>query len=265
MNEPIVEIQPKGSRPPLYCIGEVNGEVIVFRRLALELGLDQPLYGLQPFSLLGPNPTVERIAADYIAELRKMGESQPSCLVGYSFGGIVAVEMARQFQRDGIVPPLVVLIDSAYPAGCRQNEAWSQRILRYRNLLERVTNGGGLPHLLARVKYGLTRVTHRARSTVGVPLPSGDRNVSDLQGMAAESYRLKSYHGRVYLFRAESQNQFLTGGPGLGWSGVLSNLVVAEVPGDHGTINTGSNLKILARHLQECVQAPLTNSHQPRG
>jgi hypothetical protein len=50
----------------------------------------------------------------------------------------------------------------------------------------------------------------------------------------------------------------------LGWSGVLSNLVVEEVPGNHGTINTGANLKILARKVRECLQDPVTNSHSPR-
>jgi thioesterase domain-containing protein len=79
------------------------------------------------------------------------------------------------------------------------------------------------------------------------------KDVTALQEMAAESYRIKSYSGPVYLFRAESQQEFLAGGDDLGWTGVLSNLVVAEVPGDHGTINTGSNLKILAGKLRECL------------
>ena len=81
--------------------------------------------------------------------------------------------------------------------------------------------------------------------------------------MAAESYRIKSYNGRVHLFRAETQNEFLAGGKELGWSGVLSNLVVEEVPGNHGTINTGANLKILARKVRECLQDPVANIRLP--
>jgi thioesterase domain-containing protein len=56
---------------------------------------------------------VNQLAAAYIDELRKIGESQPFCLLGYSFGGLVAVEMARQLQCDGIDPPIVALIDTA--------------------------------------------------------------------------------------------------------------------------------------------------------
>ncbi len=257
MSAPIVEIQPRGSQPALYCIGAVNGEVIVFRRLALELGPDQPIFGLQPFRLLGPAPTVQQIAAAYIEELRIAGHSQPFCLLGYSFGGLVAVEMARQLQHAGVVPPRVVLIDAAYPVGCKQHESWPQKIQRYRYVLRQGV-------LLQRVKQGLTRATLQASSAVGVALPSGARDVEAVQNLAAESYRIKSYSGRVYLFRAESQVEFLDGGISLGWSRALSDLVVDEVPGDHGTINTGDNLKILARKLKAWLKDSSVNGQPAR-
>ncbi len=254
MSAPVVKIQPNGSRPPMYCIGEVSGEVIVFRRLAQELGQDQPMYGLQPFRLLGPRPTVQQLAAAYIRELRERDDPQPFCLLGYSFGGLVAVEMARQLQLSGVTPPAVMLIDAAYPAGCHQNESWSQKIQRYRYHWRELAKGGGLAHILSRMRHGATRLAHRATTTVGVPLPAnGARDVGDLQGIASDIYRIKSYNGRVHLFRAESQIEFLGGGEDLGWAGVLSNLVVEAVPGDHGTINTGTNLKILARKLKQCL------------
>jgi amino acid adenylation domain-containing protein len=254
MSAPVVKIQPNGSRPPMYCIGEVSGEVIVFRRLAQELGQDQPMYGLQPFRLLGPRPTVQQLAAAYIRELRERDDPQPFCLLGYSFGGLVAVEMARQLQLSGVTPPVVVLIDAAYPAGCHQNESWSQKIQRYRYHWRELAKGGGLAHILSRMRHGAARLAHRATTTVGVSLTAnGVRDVGDLQGIASDIYRIKSYNGRVHLFRAESQIEFLGGGEDLGWAGVLSNLVVEAVPGDHGTINTGTNLKILARKLKQCL------------
>jgi amino acid adenylation domain-containing protein len=259
MNAPIVQIQDSGSLPPLYCIGDVTGELIVFRRLALELGLDQPLYGLQPFRVQGSLTTLEQLAAAYLDEIRKTGESRPFCLMGYCFGGLVAVEMAHQLQRNGNAAPMVVLIDGAYPAGCRASEPWTQRVRRYRSFWRQVTNGGGWSHFRGRVKYGFARIAHRASSKAGVSLASGANDVSTMQGLAYESYRIKSYNGRVHLFRAESRHEFLTGGPELGWCGVLSNLVVEEVPGDHATINTGANLKILAGKVKQCLRDPLAN------
>jgi len=89
---PVVPIQPEGTKPAIFCIGALTGEVILFRRLALELGQDQPLYGLQPFRLVDRLSTVETLAASYIEQLQKWGERRPFCLLGYSFGGLVAVE-----------------------------------------------------------------------------------------------------------------------------------------------------------------------------
>jgi len=263
MNAPIVRIHPNGSQPPIYCIGAADGEVIVFRGLAQQLGLDQPLYGLQPFRLLPSCPTVKQLAAAYIEELRTSGESRPFCLLGYSLGGTIAIEMARQLQRHGSGPLLVMLIDASYPAGCRANEPLEQRLQRYRFLWNRVVNRGGWSHFLERLRYGSARIAHRASSTVGIPFPSSQGDVSNLQQLASESYRIKSYRGAVHLFRAESQPEFLTGGVDLGWSGVLSNLAIDHVPGDHGTMNTGINLKILARKIQQCLRQAAPSERRP--
>ena len=87
---PIVPIQPNGTKPAIICIGALNGEVILFRRLALELGQDQPLYGLQPFSLVDRLSTVETLAASYIDQLRHMGRAPtvlPARLFLWRIGG----------------------------------------------------------------------------------------------------------------------------------------------------------------------------------
>jgi thioesterase domain-containing protein len=259
MSAPVVEIQTGGSKRPVYCIGAADGELIVFRRLAHELGPDQPLYGLQPFRLLDQYPTVKQLAAAYLEQLQEAGDPQPSFLLGYSLGGPIAIEMARQLQRAGMATPVVILIDSYYAAGCRAHEPWPQRIRRYHYHWKRITNGGGLSHLLQRARYGVARAAHKTSATLGVAIPTSADDVSSLQQLASESYRLKSYHGPVHLFRAEQGQEFFTGGPALGWSGVLSDLVIEEVPGDHGTMNTGMNLKVLAGKVRACLERSAAN------
>jgi thioesterase domain-containing protein len=231
----------------------VDGEVIVFRRLARELGTVRPVYGLQPFGLLVQAPTVERLAAAYIEEIRKKGEPQSFGLVGYSFGGLVAVEMARQLRRKGVVPTAVMLIDTNYPAGCRVRESWAERLERYRYSWDEIVRGRGVSYLVERLKFGFARLMHRASARAGISSAMAYGEVSTLQLLASESYRIRSYDGRVFLFRAETQPDFFTGGPDLGWSGVLSDLVVEDIPGDHGTINTGTNLKVLAQKIRDCL------------
>jgi thioesterase domain-containing protein/acyl carrier protein len=252
---PIVPIQPNGTKPPIFCIGALNGEVILFRRLGLELGPDQPLFGLQPFSLVDKLSTVETLAASYIEKLHQSGERQPFCLLGYSFGGLVAVEMARQLGNNGVAPPLVALIDSPYLAATKALEPWNQRLRRYRYHVHQIVRGsGGLHHLADRLRCSLFRTIHKASTTIGVGMPKMASDISGRQLLAAESYRAKPYPGQVCLFKAESRPEFFDADPELGWGGILSNLRIEEVPGDHGTMNTGTNMKVLARKLTAILE-----------
>ncbi len=264
MSAPIVQIQGGRSKPAMYCIGGVDGELIVFRRLAIELGLDQPLYGLQPFRLLSPLITVKQLASAYIDELRRRAESQPPYLLGYSFGGLVAVEIAHQLERAGVDPPIVMLIDTAYRPGCMVGESWPHRVRRYRYNWKQIAGGKGLSHVVERVKDRLARLARSASFAIGVPLPNSPNDVYSVQGRAEGDYRITSHKGRVYLFRAESQPEFFHGGQSLGWSRVLSDLVIEDVPGDHGTMNTGINLKILAQKIRDSLQRPPASGRQPR-
>jgi thioesterase domain-containing protein len=252
---PVVPIQPNGTKPAIYCIGPVNGEVILFRRLALELGQDQPLFGLQPFSLVDRLSTVQILASSYIEELERWGERRPLCLLGYSFGGMVAVEMARQLREKGAEPPLVVLIDAPYLAACKARESWNERILRYRYHLKKIAHGmEGIRHLVGRLRSSSFRVIHKVSTGIGVDVPKIASDIYGRQLLAAENYRAKPYPGRTCLLKAESRPEFFAADAQLGWGEILSDLRIEQVPGDHGTINTGVNLKILARKLNAALE-----------
>jgi amino acid adenylation domain-containing protein len=253
----IAPIQRDGSKPPLYCIGPLNGEVLLYRKLALELGRDQPMYGLQPFGLnssaLSVLP-VESIASYYIDQI-KTRERQPYALLGYSFGGLVAVEMAQQLSKSGGFVPRVVLIDAEYPAGCKAEERFEESLRRYRFHLRKVAFGPNrFGHAVDRLKERWVRTAHRIAAVAGTPTPNLSKSIADRQRIAADLYRAKPYGGRIYLFKAESEMEFFGGGPELGWKGILSDPVIYLVPGDHGTINTGNNLRILAQKLASWLQ-----------
>jgi aspartate racemase len=223
----------------------------------LELGQDQPLYGLQPFSLVDRLSTVETLAASYIEQLQKWGERRPFCLLGYSFGGLVAVEMARQLRKNGVEPPIVVLIDTTYLAGWKALEPWKERIRRYRYHVNEIAHGaGGLGHLVDRLRSSSVRALHKVSTTMGVELPKIASDIRGRQLLAGENYRAKPCPGRVYLFKAETRPDFFGGDPSLGWGEILSDLWIEEVPGDHGTISTGMNLKIVARKLAAFLEHP---------
>lgn len=158
--------------------------------------------------------------------------------------------------KTGAKPPLVVMIDTSYLTGLKAGESWKDQLRRYRYHLDRaVRSAAGVRHLAERLRSRFFRLIHKVSTSVGVEMPRIASDVFGRQLLAAENYRAKRYSGPVWLFKAETRPEFLSGGAGLGWGQILPNLRVEDVPGDHGTINTGVNSKILARKLMAVLEA----------
>src|SRR5947207_15273525 len=112
----LVPLQPLGSQPPLFSVHGVGGDVYGFLELAKLLPPGQPSYGIQAVGLDGKSArhvTVEDMAAHYVKEILSFQRDGPFYLAGYSMGGLIAFEMARQLHRLGQRVALLALLDSA--------------------------------------------------------------------------------------------------------------------------------------------------------
>jgi amino acid adenylation domain-containing protein len=116
---PLVAIQQDGRKPAFFCVHPSGGNVLCYVELSHQLGAEQPFYGLQdPPSLDGSRQTydnIEAMATHYNEVMREVQPEGPYYLGGYSFGGLVAFEMAQQLRRQNQEVALVALIDTAIP------------------------------------------------------------------------------------------------------------------------------------------------------
>jgi aspartate racemase len=106
----LLAVQPNGSKPPFFW---VHGDHS-FGVLGSYLGQDQPLYGLNHQSQDGRRARytrVEDIAAHYLREARSAQPCGPYLIGGYSFGAVVAFEMAQQLRRAGERVEVLFLLD----------------------------------------------------------------------------------------------------------------------------------------------------------
>jgi amino acid adenylation domain-containing protein len=110
----LVPLQPRGSKRPFFWVhGDGSNHL-----LPAYLGEDQPLYGFMHQSQDGTPAryrTVEEIAAHYLEELCTVQAHGPYFLGGYSFGGLLAFEMARQIRISGGKVGLLILLDPTTP------------------------------------------------------------------------------------------------------------------------------------------------------
>ncbi len=118
----LVAVQPFGTRLPLFCLPPVFGTVFPYYNLVPGLGLDQPVYAVNPQGIDGvvsPHVCIEDMATHAIAAIRTVQPTGPYLLVGYSFGGVVAFEVARQLRASGYQVGLVALVDTWAPMAAR--------------------------------------------------------------------------------------------------------------------------------------------------
>lgn len=114
----LVPLQASGTRPPLFCVHPAGGSAFRYVPLGRCLGADQPVYGLQASGLEPDEPlagSVEAMAACYVEAVRELRPRGPYRLLGWSFGGLVAYEMAHQLSGAGERVDLLALLDTPLP------------------------------------------------------------------------------------------------------------------------------------------------------
>ncbi len=114
----LVALEPRGSRPPFFCVHGIDGTSQIFRDLARRLGYDQPFYALRAPGLEEAaefTPSIEAMAGRYLESVRQVRPAGPYLLGGWSFGCAGAFEMAQQLTRAGERVALLVLFDGGPP------------------------------------------------------------------------------------------------------------------------------------------------------
>ncbi|MFF2043980.1 amino acid adenylation domain-containing protein [Kitasatospora sp. NPDC058170] len=113
----LLPIRPHGERAPLFCIHPGGGLSWCYSPLARIVPTEHPLYGVQARGLDGSPElpgSIAEMAAEYVEQIRTVQASGPYHLLGWSFGGVVAHEMAAQLRADGEEVAGLTLLDS-YP------------------------------------------------------------------------------------------------------------------------------------------------------
>jgi len=274
----LVAIQPKGSKPPFFCVHGHRGNVIGFYDLARHLGREQPFYALQAEGLDGKPVSDRRIAdmaANYVKDIRTVQHEGPYFLGGWCMGGILALEMAHLLQAQGEKVALLAMIESNYPKNAKLlPNSTLVRLLIYGAIdridyeicnLRTLRTKGKLSYLSRKTRTVMTDTQVKIEKVLESLLPSFHLRIPhsrsyklsalyEAHEKAILSYEPRAYHGRVAIFRASKQPPRIYPDPTLGWSELIKGeLELHEIPGHHLNIFLESSVNVLARTLRTCL------------
>jgi amino acid adenylation domain-containing protein len=277
----LVPIQPKGRRPPLFCVHGGGGKVYWYRPLAQRLGEDQPFFGLQcRIEDDGRVHTkrVEEMAALYLEEVRAAFPTGPYYLSGASFGGKVAYEMARLLRAQGEPVALVAMFDTWGPGYPHRRddvpgyqvaaEAVYQRLDHHLGALWMLEPGQRAQYVRERLHYAymgqfdrvesiamaLARWSYKMRGRAD-SIPKDLQETPGFIKEASDAYDPLPYDGDVVLFRSKNQPPGSVYQETLGWDAVVrGKITVIELPGMHATMIAEPRVRYLVEALRPVLE-----------
>jgi amino acid adenylation domain-containing protein len=265
----LVAIKPQGEAAPFFCVHPVGGNVLCYLDLARHLAPEQPFYALQsPQPGDGPPPSLEEMAARYLAALRRVQPHGPYRLGGWSMGGLVAFAMAQQLATEGEEVAFLALIDTLPPSPeplppPADDELVAEFIHDVAHLLGREV--GIVPEELrglpAREK--LDRAIELAQGAGALAADLGPEQMRPLFEMfainarASRAFVRRPYAGSLALYLAE-HTAAARGGEILdGWRQAAPGGVEAvTLPGDHYSLLRGGQAERLAAELTARLASP---------
>ncbi len=272
----LVEIQPGGGRPPFFCMHGMPGDVLWYGRLIPYMVPDQPLWGLESLGLDGiqaPLKSIEDMAAHYIREIKSIQAEGPYYICGYSFGGSVAYELARQLQAQGDTIGLLAIIDHASLKSDYHKFKFSMSFFQNMalNLPYRIRDALRLrgDEVTRRIRRSISMVRNSLAGSyqhmdymdwnveeliIGASdMPEHIQTLIKLNFKAICEYEPKPYDGVLTLLRARGGPLFVSPDPDMGWDKFASEVDARIIPGSHLALFREPNIRGLAAQLQRCL------------
>jgi acetoacetyl-CoA synthetase len=249
-----VLMKPGNDDPPVFMIPGASGSILQLAPIATAMTAPMSVYAIQPRGMAEGETPCRHIAemAEYaIGVMRAVRNEGPYLLVGYSAGGLVALEMAQQLTASGHEVPLVVLLDTypsreIWPLSCHL-EILARQAVKALWTLRRCPLRQAADEVARRVRSLLLYLTASGLRLVEPPpliaegCDEASRRVHVATFNAGEAYRPSRYEGKVVYLQPEEIPNLEPKAPQRVWGKILPGLVIRRVPGSHlGLLDTGA-------------------------
>ena len=250
---------------PLFLFHAAGGSSFVYEPLVERLGTDTPVYGVERTE--GP---LEERAAGYLDRIREIAAGRPVAIGGWSFGGALAVEVARQLRAAGDMVALVALLDTVQPSEPIP-DTLDEAVARWARYSEFAKRTYGLDVEVPREFLA----EHGEDGVLGMLLEALGDQANAMGGGVIEHQRASFVDNRILqsadlstwtgvgaevpfvLYRAERMHagaielepRYEHVDPDGGWARIVADLEVVQLQGDHLAVVDEPVVGTVGRHL----------------
>lgn len=254
----LVPLKAGAGPPPVFFIHGVGGNVLEILPTARRMTYPGAVIGIRARGLARgetPHSSVEAMAADYLREIKTRQPNGPYYLCGYSFGGLVAFEIARRLSESGSEIGFVGLFDTMMSPLRWPLRAWLSIVGRR---IARLPGNLRAALLRARPAAPSASIDKDNLSLPGIlgSLPTSVVRVAASALIASARYRAGFYRGQLTLFTPVGREPGLPSLEAI-WRKHARTLSIVETQGDHSTMLSVPNADSTAASLTRCLPAPI--------
>jgi acetoacetyl-CoA synthetase len=279
----LVLLKPGAQAEPLFIAHGLGGSVMELRPVANRIDTDRAVYGIEARGLDGnaePFDSIEDMAQFYIEAIRQIQPRGPYLLAGFSFGGLVALEMAQLLSRQGKTVQFLALLDS-FPhtrywplrsrfaswrqlaSFLRSDGAVSRLFDYHRDVLRTKSAAGAILYLASRawraakLSFNIFRLGAWLQrfadlpeapqpSTRAVALPSAVERVQRAGEVAYRKYRPRFYDNEITFIKAQKEMR-IPFDANLLWGKLARKVTVQVIATDHQNLVRASAATLAAQ------------------
>jgi amino acid adenylation domain-containing protein len=229
----VIKVQADGKKLPLFIIANDN---FLYKHVIPHLDREQPVYFIKE-----ELTHTSEMAANCLKIIRNIQPNGPYRLLGHSFEGLVAYEIAQQLYAENQQVDWLGLIDTPTPEVEIEieNRPSRDRIWQRLKIFSRLS-------LAEKISFVQERIQYRLNESFKPLMPV-------LKNFTSE-YMPQKYLGELTVFTA-SFEFYVHQDEKLGWNKfVLKEVKAYSIPASHRSILLEPNkAQILAQHLSNCL------------
>jgi thioesterase domain-containing protein/acyl carrier protein len=267
----VIPIQSGSGGVPLFCVHPIGGGILCYRDLARHLGSTQAVYGIKALGLHGehdPLTSIEEMAQHHLQRVLEIQERGPFFLVGWSAGGLVALDMARQLMERNHAVGLLSLIDTFPPFATGKWRGYDVERTEWLDFLRIMEIP--LDAKIASKRHPFWRLTQTEKQKTILDLARAHNALP--RGLTAEEfatmvkifqanlqalqrYDARHFDGRLVLFQAKDvrQQRALSLAFRYWDEHAAAGCELIPVPGDHMSIMGPPAIAVIAERIRRAI------------